>query len=121
MRVIGAYLAAGVCLFAFGCGDNDSDSETVGSDSCGQPSGVPGEIVILQPMTCDEAVAVATDDDESGRAPELWRSGTHSRGWQCNGELPRELEPALAQCHSFSTSPAAQNRLGRLFEVHPAG
>jgi hypothetical protein len=112
-------LALGACTLALGCGGGESESETADRDGCGQPSGVPGEIVIIQPMSCDEAIGVAMDYYESGAAPALWRSGNRSRGWQCNGDLPRELEPALVQCHSYSTAPAAQNTLGRLFQIHP--
>jgi hypothetical protein len=114
-------LAAGVVI---GCGgDSDAGAGTTTSASgtrCGQPSGVPGEIVIDQPMTCSEAVDVAQAYFESGKAPDQWYSDgpDASKGWVCDGKLPAELR-AIAQCGSYSLSAEAQTQLARTFRVRP--
>jgi hypothetical protein len=107
-----------------GCGGSDSSPSSAGASStveagtsCGQPDGVPGEIVIVQAMKCSEAVNVAQAYFESGKPPRLWRTGS-SKGWQCAGNVPVK-RPLIAQCGSYSTAGSAQTTLARAFEVRP--
>jgi hypothetical protein len=111
-------------LIASGCGGSDtaSDNASASPPNCGQPSGVPGQIVIVQKMGCVEAAQVAQAYYGSERAPRLWYSDrpNASHGWQCNGELPSRLKPAIAQCTSYSTAASAQTQLAKGFEVREA-
>jgi hypothetical protein len=107
-----------------GCGSGSSsggNTTTQAGTNCGQPSGVPGEIVILQPMDCSTAARVAQAYYKSGKAPGLWTSGNGTSGWQCNGHYPgHKAHPPLAQCTNFSTSAKAQTQLAQLFAVRRA-
>jgi hypothetical protein len=112
-------------LVLAGCG-GDSDSSAPSSSStspveagasCGQPEGIPGEIIIVQRMSCAEAVRVAKAYFESGKAPNQWVNGS-SKGWDCGGRIPGK-RPPIAQCGSYSTAPSAQTKLARAFEVRP--
>ena len=104
-------------LIALGCGS----SESMPGARCGQPSGVPGQVIIVQEMSCSEALSVAKDYYESGKAPGMWssRGPAATSGWQCNGRLPQALEPAIAQCASFSMATSAQDDPAEVFEVRP--
>jgi hypothetical protein len=113
-------------LVLAGCGgDSDSSTPSTGSTSpvqagasCGQPEGVPGEIIIVQRMRCAEAVRVAQAYFESGKAPRSWRTGSYKKGWDCWGRIPGK-RPVIAQCGSYSTAASAQTTLARVFEVRP--
>lgn len=110
-------------LVLAGCGgDSDSSDPSSGStspvqagESCGQPEGVPGEIIIVQRMRCAEAVRVAQAYFESGEAPDQWLTGT-SKGWDCGGRIPGKRS-VIAHCSSYSTAASAQTQLARVFEV----
>jgi hypothetical protein len=112
-------------LVLAGCGgDSDSSAPSTGGTSpvqagasCGQPEGVAGEIIIVQRMSCAEAVRVAQAYFESGKPPRQWRTGS-SKGWDCGGQIPGK-RPVIAQCGSYSTAGSAQTTLARVFEVRP--
>jgi hypothetical protein len=117
-----ALILIAVSLLAIGCGEGTTTttSTAAAGTSCGQPSGVPGEIVIVQAMKCSDAVEVAQAYFGSGKAPGYWNSAgsSGSKGWECNGHYPGK-RPVIAQCGSYSTAGSAQTKLAKVFEVRP--
>jgi hypothetical protein len=130
MRRVIALAVVVVALPWVGCGgsssqssgpvaDTTSDKTVPAGTSCGQPTDVPGEIVIDQPMACSDATRIATAYFASGKAPGSWHTGS-SKGWECGGNVPGK-RPVIAQCDSYSTAASAQTQLSQLFEVRPTG
>jgi hypothetical protein len=107
-----------VAATAIGCGGSGGASTASTADAsgtnCGQPSGVPGEIVVEQPTACDEAVTVAQQYFASGKA---------SRPWYCT-QLPGKRSD-VTQCFTGHYAPPpgreveAQTQLAKGFEVRP--
>jgi hypothetical protein len=112
-----------ISLLAIGCGEGTTTTTgtVAAGTSCGQPSGVPGEIVIVQAMKCSDAVDVAQAYFSSGKAPGHWISAepSGSKGWTCDGRFRGGTRPVFGRCASYSTAGSAQRRLAKVFEVRP--